>query len=82
MNAKKPKVTYPEVVDNPLLHVLVLAARIAGVAVVPPSPSYVDATPREIDKPREILSKEASKDVRVATSRLPARVAILERAAQ
>ena len=64
------------------MHIAALAARILLVAVVPPSPSYVDATPREMDKPREILSKEASKDVRVATCRLAARVAILERAAQ
>jgi hypothetical protein len=57
LNAKKSKVTYPEFVYNHLLHVLVLAMRIWRVAVVSPSPSYVAATTREIDKPREILPK-------------------------
>jgi hypothetical protein len=57
LNAKKSEVTYPEFVYNHLLHVLVLAMRISRVTVVPPSPSYVTATTREIDKPREILSK-------------------------
>ncbi len=56
LNAKKPKVTYPEVVDNPLLHVLVLAARIFRVAVVLPSPNHVAATIGELDNPREMLS--------------------------
>jgi hypothetical protein len=42
---------------NHLLHVLVLAMRIWRVVVVPPSPSYVVATTREIDKPGEILPK-------------------------
>jgi hypothetical protein len=57
LNAKKSEVTYPEFVYNHLLHVLVLAMRIWRVAVVPPSPSYITATTREIDKPREILPK-------------------------
>jgi hypothetical protein len=57
LNAKKSEVTYPEPVYNHLLHVLVLAMRIWRVAVVPPSPSYVAATTREIDKPGEILPK-------------------------
>lgn len=56
LNAKKPKVTYPEVADNPLLHVVVLAARIFCVAVVLPSPSHITATTREMDNPREMLS--------------------------
>jgi hypothetical protein len=55
LNAKKPKVTYPEVADNPLLHVGALAARIFRVAVVLPSPSHIAATTREIDNPREML---------------------------
>ena len=57
MNAKKPKVTYPEFPENPPLQVLALALRIVGVAVVLPSPSHVAATTREMDNPREILSK-------------------------
>ena len=57
MNAKKPKVTYPEIPDNPPLQVLALAVRIVGVAVVLPSPSHVAATTRKIDNPREMLSK-------------------------
>jgi hypothetical protein len=57
LNAKKSKVTYPKFVYNHLLHVLVLAMRIWRVAVVPPSPSYIAATTKEIDKPREILPK-------------------------
>ena len=57
MNAKKSKVTYPETVYNHLLHVVVVAVRIWRVAVVLPTPSYVAATSREIDNPREILSK-------------------------
>jgi hypothetical protein len=57
LNAKKLEVTYPEFVYNHLLHVLVLAMRIWRVAVVSPSPSYVAATTRGIDKPREILLK-------------------------
>jgi hypothetical protein len=32
-----------------------------------PSPSYIHATTREFDNPREILSNDASKDARVAT---------------
>jgi hypothetical protein len=57
LNAKKSEVTYPELVYNHLLHVLILLMRIWRVAVVPPSPSYVAATTREIYKPREILPK-------------------------
>jgi uncharacterized membrane protein YqjE len=57
LNANKSKVTYPEMAYNHLLHVLVLAARIWRVAVVLPSPSYVLATTRETDNPREKLSK-------------------------
>ena len=57
MNAKKSNVTYPETVYNPLLHVVVLAVRIWRVAVVLPTPSYVAATTREMDNPREMLSK-------------------------
>ena len=56
MNAKKPKVTYPEVVDNPLLQVDEPAPRIWRVAVVLPSPSHVFATIRETDNPREMIS--------------------------
>ena len=56
MNAKKPKVTYPEVVDNPLLQVVEPALRIWRVAVVLPSPSHVSATFRETDNPREMIS--------------------------
>ena len=57
MNAKKPKVTYPEFPENPPLKVPALALRIVGVVVVLPSPIHVVATTREIDNPREILSK-------------------------
>jgi hypothetical protein len=57
LNAKKSEVTYPELVYNHLMHVLILLMRIWRIAVVPPSPSYVAATTREIDKPREILPK-------------------------
>ena len=57
MNAKKSKVTYPETVYNYLLHVVVVSVRIWRVAVVLPTPSYVAATSREIDNPREKLSK-------------------------
>jgi hypothetical protein len=49
LNAKKSEVTYPEFVYNHLLHVVVLAMRIWRIAVVPPSPSYIAATIREID---------------------------------
>ena len=56
MNAKKPKVTYPEFPENPPLQVPALALRILGVAVVLPSPSHVFATIRETDNPREMIS--------------------------
>ena len=56
LNAKKPKVTYPEIPDNPPLQVPALAQRIVGVAVVLPSPSHVSATFRETDNPREMIS--------------------------
>ena len=55
LNAKKSKDTYPESVHNQRLDVLVIATRRVGVAVVRPSPSYVAATSRKIDNPREIL---------------------------
>ena len=57
LNAKKPKVTYPELVDKPLLHVLELPARIGGVAIVRPSHVAGTTNTREIDNPREILSQ-------------------------
>ena len=57
MNAKKSKVTYLEFANNHLLNVGVLPMRIWREAIVRPPPSYVAATSREIDNPREILSK-------------------------
>ena len=49
MNGKKSKVTYPEFVNNHLLHVGILPMRIWREAVVRPPPSYVATTGREID---------------------------------
>ena len=56
MNGKKSKVTYPEFANNHVRHAAA-AKRIFREAVVRPPPSYVAATSREIDYPREIPSK-------------------------
>ena len=64
-----------------MLHVVVLAVRILSVAVMLPSPSYILATIREFDNPREMFSNEGSKDARVATYRQLV-ILIRERAAQ
>ena len=56
MNGKKSKVTYPEFGNNHIRRGAA-AKRIFREAVVRPPPSYVVATSREIDYPREIPSK-------------------------
>jgi hypothetical protein len=56
MNGKKSKVTYPEFGNNQIRRGAA-AKRIFREAVVRPPPSYVAATTREIDYPREIPSK-------------------------
>ena len=56
MNGKKSKVTYPKFANNHVRHAAA-AKRIFREAVVRPPPSYVAATSREIDYPREIPSK-------------------------
>jgi hypothetical protein len=57
LNAKKSEVRYPEFVYNHLQHVVVLAMWSWRIVIVLPSPGYIAATTREIDKPREILPK-------------------------
>ena len=56
MNGKKSKVTYPKFANNAVRQGAA-AKSIFREAVVPPPPSYVAATTREIDYPREIPSK-------------------------